>query len=133
MRANNVKQQHGSTEAHHICPDSRGISSIAIITSLSNSVVVWRTQKCWFEMAFYSFHHRKSKLVFGLYLWKVPNIIHLFLGSWEALFFAILISVYFRGFCLWVKWRSSIGSGRKSGDRPKEDLAISGYKSERKY
>jgi len=33
MRANNVKQQHGSTEAHHVCPDSRGISSIAIITS----------------------------------------------------------------------------------------------------
>ncbi len=30
MRANNVKQQHGSTETHHICPDSRGISGIAI-------------------------------------------------------------------------------------------------------
>jgi hypothetical protein len=40
---------------------------------------------------------------------------------------------FFRNFCLYQKWLSSIGRCKKGGDHPYEDLAKSGSISEIKY
>ncbi len=45
----------------------------------------------------------------------------------------ILFTVFFRNFCLYPKWLSSIGRCKNGGGHPYEDLAKSGCISEIKY